>query len=233
MGYLPQKDADLLAWSNNMKLLISADAEAFGLSVAQATQYSTAQADFQAKFSLAYNPPTRTRVTVEQKELSKRSLIELTQEFVRIIQATPTVTDDQRRALAITVRKHPEPSPIPTEMPEMDILSVTGRTVKARLHSATHEGRAKPPLVKAAYLYTFVGETSPEDLSEWQFRGETTKTTFEITFPASVEPGTKVWLTACWVNARGQSGPARDPMSTHIQFGGVSLTNNANLKVAA
>jgi len=148
--------------------------------------------------------------------------------------ANPNITDVQRQALGLRIRStNHTPIPAPTEMPEMDILSVTGRTVRARLHGETIEHRRKPTGCTGAYIWTFAGENPPEELSEWVFWSQTTKTTFEIEFPVSVEAGSKVWLAAGWVNAKGQIGPVCDPVSTFTQFGGLTLTVTSAKKKAA
>jgi hypothetical protein len=38
-------------------------------------------------------------------------------------------------------------------------------------------------------------------------------------FPASVEAGSKVWLTAFWINPLAMSGPAATLLSTHLPRG--------------
>jgi hypothetical protein len=40
-----------------------------------------------------------------------------------------------------------------------------------------------------------------------------------VVFPASVAPGSKVWLTAFFFNPRALSGPAATPVSTYLPGG--------------
>src|SRR5262249_3116323 len=102
-----------------------------------------------------------------------------------------------------------------------DIVSVTGRTVKIRLHDSTDASRkGKPPGVKGAQMFSFVGDEPPPGIAGWNFEGNTTETITTIVFPESVAPGAKAALTAQWFNERTQPGPGCDPVGTNIQFGG-------------
>jgi hypothetical protein len=56
-------------------------------------------------------------------------------------------------------------------------------------------------------------------VSDWQFWGNTTKTSVEVEFDASLTPGTVVWFTAFWYNPRGESGPGCAPVSGIIAGG--------------
>lgn len=232
-SFLPSTDTGLLDWAANFGLKITATPAVFGLTPAQATAFEAFRLSYANLLAKVLDPAQRTQVIVSQKDEAKRALRNNASELSKIIQGQATVTDAMKIDLRLNVRKSPTPIPVPDEMPEMDILSVTGRTVKARLHSATIEHRRKPNGVSGANLWTFVGETPPEELSGWLFQGTTTRTLFEIEFPVTVEQGSKVWLAAAWFNPRGQTGPVSDPVSTFIQYGGVTLTNTQNLKKAA
>ena len=105
----------------------------------------------------------------------------------------------------------------------MDFVPTGTRTIRIRLHNETVLRRKKPEGVKGATVFYHVGETAPEQLSAWTFHESTTKTILNVDLPASVEPGSKVWFTSFWFNPRSQSGPDCTPMSTFLQFGGLSM----------
>ena len=52
------------------------------------------------------------------------------------------------------------------------------------------------------------------------FVATTTDTTVQIAFPPS-DNGDTVWITAMWVNAKSQTGPAATPVSVNLPAGGV------------
>jgi hypothetical protein len=122
------------------------------------------------------------------------------------------------------VRSAPSPIPPPADAPGLDILSVSGWTVKIKLHdTASSAKRGKPPGVTGASIFSFVGAEAPADIGSWQFEGNTGKTKGTVTFPNTLAAGAQVWITAFWFNGRKQSGPACAPVPTNLQGGGVSL----------
>jgi hypothetical protein len=94
--------------------------------------------------------------------------------------------------------------------------------VKLRIHGGKSLGRGKPPGVKGSSILSYVGENAPDEMSQWKFEGNTTRSTLDVEFPPTVPAGAKVWLTAFWFNPRMQSGQACTPQFTNLQYGGLS-----------
>ena len=231
-NYLPTTDADLLAWSGHFNSLINATATAYGLTAAQAAAYTAAQQAYADAYQSAYEPTTRTSPVIERKNLARDELRQMSRAYVRIIQACPLVTDEQRRALKITVPKTPTPNGVPTVAPAVDLLGMNGYTMSVGIHDSDPSNkRGRPAGTAAAWVYTFVGETYPSDPSLWAFQGGTNKSTFDIIFPNTVPAGSQVWVCAAWINTHQQAGPVCRPVSTNIQGGGV--TAPSPMKLAA
>jgi hypothetical protein len=141
--------------------------------------------------------------------------------LARIVQATPTVTPEQKSDLGLTVRDvEPSPIPPPASAPEVLVLSAVVRTLRVRLiDPANPTRRGKPLGVAGASVFSYVGETAPADLSAWKFEGSSSRTSFQVEFPATVAAGAKVWVSAFWFNAKQQQGPAATPQSANIPGG--------------
>lgn len=232
--FLPSREAQLVTWTTNFASLLVANNVLYGVPLGEANAYKTLSDDFIAAYNVAQNNQTRSPANIIAKNQKKALMIESARALSRQIQGTQSVTAQMKSDLGLNPRTNvPTPIPAPSEMPEIDILSVTGRVVKARLHGETIDHRRKPDGCTAAYIWTFVGETPADDLSSWAFWGQSTKTMFQVDFDSSVEPGSKVWLAAAWINAKGQLGPVCDPVSTYTQFGGVTLTMASAKKKAA
>jgi hypothetical protein len=221
--YLPTREADLLQWSANFDARITAGAASYGLTPAQATVYNGLHSAFQQAWQKANENLTRTPAAIQTKKDAKKALISGEggiRELAGIVQEYPGTTDTERVELGLTVRAEPSPIPVPQEMPGLDIVSVTGRTVKIRIHDASSpSSRAKPDGVLGAGVYSFVGATPAESLDDWTYEGSTTKNIINIEFPASVPAGSKVWLSAYWFNPKVESGSPCEPVSTHIAGG--------------
>lgn len=218
--YLPSRDALLLDWSNNFHSMISSSPTTYGLTAGQATSYGTLNTSWSNAYTTATAPSTRTRGTIAAKNAA-RTLLKANARFLaRIVQATATVTAQQKIDLGLTARDV-IPSPInpPTEAPVLEIVAALGRTLKVNLRSVGSDRRGKPDGVHGASLFSFVGATPPADIEAWTFQGSTTRTSFDVEFAPAVPAGSQVWLTAFWFNPRSQSGPACTPISAYIAGG--------------
>jgi hypothetical protein len=221
LKFLPSRDAELVTWSNNFKVKISAAPTTYGLTAAMATAYTTLHNNFVTAYNTANDPLTRSPVNVTAKDTAKAALIANARMLARTVQGTSTVTAAQKEDLGLNPRDNqPSPIPVPASAPDIDIISTNGNTVKIRLHEAGEPTkRGKPAGVAGAAVFSHVGATAPTDEADWKFEGLTTKTALDITFPAATAPGSKVWITAFWRNPRDQSGPAATPVTTNIPGG--------------
>lgn len=211
------KDADIVAGSANFAGLIASGFASYGLTTGQATAFGTLNTALQAAHTAAVNPSTRTPVTIEARRVAIGNMRASAILLAKIVYATSTVTDAQLVALGLLPRSSRAPIPAPATAPVIDIVSVTGNTVKLRLHAAGDSTkRGKPAGVNGASVFSFVGATPPDQESEWTFEGIAPKTIVDITFPAGTAPGAKVWFTAFWFNNRKQNGPAAAPVVTNI-----------------
>jgi hypothetical protein len=222
-SFLPDKDAALLAWSVNFVARISEAPSDYGLSLVLVTAYIALHDAFAAAYQTAVDPITRTKGKVAAKNAARTALKADARLLAKIVEGTATVTDEQKIDLGLNVRKTPTPVPVPSASPNLDVVSVVGRTVKIRLHGDEPGRRGKPDGVKGASLFSYVGATPPEDVGAWKFEGSSTRTEISVEFPATVQPGTKVWLTAFWFNTKSQSGPACAPVGTYLSYNGLSM----------
>ena len=150
-------------------------------------------------------------MAVSEKNDARTALKNSARLLATIIQGQATVTDAQKIELGLTVRSAPSRIPRPADAPALDIVSVERRTVHLRLHDATDASRrGKPAGVAGATLFSFIGPTPPSNPNDWKFEGNTTRTTFDVTFPDSVAPGTQVWVCASGERPRPRAArPAR------------------------
>ena len=224
LSFVPNNDDKLLAWSVNFSAKLTAAPVTYGMVAAQATQYSTAHTAFATALTATKNPDTRTKASVNTKDLAKASLMVLARGFGKMIQANPNVTDALKIGMGLTVRAKPQPRPTPQTAPVIEVISVSGWTLKIALKAAADEKtRGKPVGVNGANVFSFVGPTPPSDMSQWKYEGMTGKTTVDVELPSSVPGGSRVWLTAFWFNGRKESGPAAPPIGTNLQGGTVSM----------
>ena len=212
-------NAQVVAGAANFASLIATGFASYGLTTAQATAFGTLNTALQSSYSEAIEPTTRTRVTIAQKNLALRNMRANAVLLAKIIYATPTVSDAQLIGLGLLPRATRTPIPAPTTAPVVEVGVVSGRLVNLRLHSADSERRGMEHGAKGANVYSYVGATPPADARDYFFEGMTTRTNTQVLFPHSIASGATVWLSARWVSARGQLGPASAPVSFTLQGG--------------
>src|SRR4051812_34286236 len=99
--YLPAKDADLLAWAQNASTLITAAPTSYGLTVGIASTFSGVVTGFDGALSVALAPSTRTRGSIATKNEKKKLLKANARAWAKIVQATSTVTPQQKLDLGL------------------------------------------------------------------------------------------------------------------------------------
>ena len=220
--FIPGREPELVTWSTNFDQKINAAAVSYGLTVAQASAYTAKHTAWLSSYQAANNPDTRSPSKVIAKDSAKTALISEARMLARIVQATPTVTPEQKSDLGLTVRDvEPSPQPIPPFAPTVVALSSTGYTARVRMIDPNNPTkRGKPDFVDGIAVFSFVGDEAPTTEAAWKFEGNMTRTTVDVQFPSTTASGAKVWFTAFYFNEKKQSGPAATPVSINLPGGG-------------
>lgn len=222
-NFYVRPDAEFVTASANFASLISTSPGDYGLVASQSTAFGLLNTTLQAKYQTAIEPTTRTSVAIAEKDQARAAVRESAIALSKIIYATSTVSDAQLNALGLRPRPVRAPRPVPDTAPVIEVVSVTGRIIKVRVHEAgAATKRGKAPGATSAGIFAFAGPVAPTDPALWSFQGLCTRSMVEIELPLTVAAGTTVWLTAVWYTARGQSSIAGAPISTIIQ-GGAAL----------
>jgi hypothetical protein len=223
MNFYRKKNSELLTASADFHTAIAADFASLGLTSAQATAYGVVNTAFATAYGVATDPATRTSAAIEARNQARENLVTMAKQLSDNIINNPAVSNATLMELGLDPRRERTPIPPPTTSPDIDIVSVVGRTVKIRLHSAGSSRRGKPDGVNGVAIFSHAGATAPASINDWTFEGNSGKTIVDVVFPDTVAPGSLVWFTAFWFNNRKQSGPACDPVSINIAGGGVSM----------
>lgn len=218
--YLPATDEGLRTWTANFSAIIKVNYAELNLTEVQASTYGDQQTDYEAKLVAAIDPLTRGNRTVFLKDEARTLLVATTRSYARQINNTMSVTDAQRQALGLHIRDTtPSSVGVPGESPVVFAELIRNRRVKLTLRQNSNL-RAKPAGVADALIFTHVGPTAPGVGSDqWQYAATISRTTMTLTAPPS-ETGDTLWISAFWTNAKGQSGPASEPVSVNLPAGG-------------
>jgi hypothetical protein len=214
-------DAELASGAANVVAIVTPVPATYGLTAPLVTSYTTLSTSYSSLLALATAPATRTSVAIENKNLAKRSLRAATVNLSRIATATPTVTNAMLMGLGFNQRLIPTPRPVPPTPPAIEVLAVAGRVATVRVRDTATEGRGLPFGARSANVYSYVGPAAPADPRAYHFEGPTTRAKFQLVFPNDVPSGATVWLSASWVNGRGQASVGSVPISFTLQGGAV------------
>ena len=214
-------EAELASGAENVVAIVTPVPATYGLTAPIVTSYTTLTNNYVSLLALATAAPTRTSVSVENKNQAKQQLRAASVNLAKIITATQTVTNAMLLGLSMNERLIPTPRAVPPTPPTVDVVSVVGRLANIRVHDATSESRGMPFGAASANVYSYVGPVAPTDPRQYFFEGSTSRAKAQILFPNDVPSGATVWLSACWVSARGQRSAGSTPISFTLQGGAI------------
>jgi hypothetical protein len=186
-----------------------------------AASFTALHSAWNSAYQTAKDPDTNSKSNTAAKNSAKEAMIDGPggiRALARTVQGFAEITPESLTELGLTVRDtEPSPIPAPATAPVLTVVSRFNRTVKIKLKDAANpDNRGRPDGVDGALVFGHVGENPPVGMDNWSLKANATKTTVDITFPDSVAPSSKVWITAYWYNPRGASGPACPPISTNL-----------------
>ena len=221
---IPTRDADLNNFAGNFARVITASPTTYGLTIEIAAEFTALQEAFASAYLRQADPMTKGPAAAFAKKEAKAALLASLRPLCKVAGNFPGVTPEQRQALGLPAPdRTPTSIPAPGEAPLLEILSTDGHQSRVRLSSRDSERRSKPEHVTGAQLFLHVGNTIPVGNDAWTYFGSYTKTDFTVNLPSHLAPGTTVWLTAQWYNAKAETGPAARPTSTQVNYGSIKL----------
>ena len=215
--FIPNRDAECLAWMHANSTYVSANAVALGVGTTRATAYLDAVGVFDNAVSDQQTALAAARAATDSKDASRVDAEALAREVAAIIQSNPAVTDAQRNAAGLPVHDESRtPVPPPTAVPVFKVD--TGERWKHTIRIGFGEGasRAKPDGVHGYEVYSNVGSaTPPADLSACNYVMTATKGTITIPY-AGTDLGKMAWYIIRCVNTRGERGPVSETVGATI-----------------
>lgn len=217
MDFIPAKDSDLDAWSQNFDTLITDTPTAFGLVSGDATAFHTLAAAFTAALAASTNPATRTSVTVATTKTARAALVFKARALAKVVNGDPDTTNSQRTNLGLTVRDSvPTRIVPPTTVPVITNDGTAGFLTQLRVvDEATPTKKAKPHGVLGMELFYQVAGTLPTGVAAMKYAGLHTRSIGSIPWDGA-DVGKTFYLIGRWINARGEPGPISDVVSGTI-----------------
>jgi hypothetical protein len=102
--YIPRTDSDFDKWFAKFLDYIIKNSEKIGLSKHEVTELKASHAIWEESLLQHHLAQASARKATETKERQRKSSVKAIRKYVRIMQARPATTNEQRRALGITLK---------------------------------------------------------------------------------------------------------------------------------
>ena len=225
--FFPRRNVDFVAWSGNLRRRLVAEPQANGVTEQQAARYAALDDALSAAFGRTANPKACSTADRVARDQARAAAEEAARELSGMIKAQSAVSAERKSLLGLNPRgrggRHAAIRP-PERPPAVTLAVVGARRVEVHMFDLDVARRRRPKGAAGAMVWTFTGESAPDDIGRWQCRGGTTKPTLTIDFPAHLPPGTRVWVRAVWISPRCAHGPLSAAIATRLPGEGVCLS---------
>lgn len=206
--YVPPRDTDFASWADNFATLITASPSTYGLDAIAAAAIQAENDAFQAAYTLAINPGTRTPVTVAAKDSARISAQALMRVYASQIRLNPGVTNADKIDLGLNLPNPiPSPVPAPTSFPVIDLVQASPLVHQFKYQdSILAVGKQKAPGAIRMELRASAGTVPATDPETMVTIMNPTKSPFQYAWDAG-DAGKLATYAGRWVTRRGLVGP--------------------------
>ena len=215
--YLPRPDADVLAWAVNFETYAEAHQAALGLTAEELQSVADAVTTYDTQYNGHVSARAAAEAARQSKDLARETLESVVRPLVKKIQASPSVNNGERAALAISVPPaRRSPVPAPESRPTGDVLTTQRlRHTLTFRDEATPTTRRKPYGVTGCEIWRTIAPTPPTDPSQLAYLGTATRSRYTVDFAGS-DAGQTAHYMRRWVNTRGEKGPWSETISATV-----------------
>jgi len=222
--YLPRPDAEYDEWIQRFAAYCEANAAALGLSDGQADTIRADKNGWHNAYVSHQEAQAAARGKRETKAHERDRSEASCRQFARMIQANPDVTDEQRKALGLTVRDD-KPTAIPAEAVETSAPPLLrldwSQRGRCTIHFGPNPGNERknglPHGRKGVKLWFHLGTFSdepPQADDDWRYLADDTRSPY-VHVLAGSEPVT-VAYRAQYFDTKMRPGPFSDPAEATI-----------------
>ena len=215
--YIPPKDAAYDAWASNFSSLINAAPATYGLVAGDAAIIVAAFNAWHAAYVLVTAPSTKTKTTVQDKNVQKQSSMATFRGYAITIRDNMAVSDADKVALGLNLQNNARsPILVPQTQPLLSLIGATPLSQTMRYADAnTPDKRSKPFGAAALEIWQYTGVSVGTD------PGLATKVATITKQPVGIgqvsgNVGKIATYWGRWIGKRGDVGPWSNPVSMTI-----------------
>jgi len=213
MGYLPRDTLSLDAWLANFVAYVVLNQVLLGLTVQEVSDIVAALTEWQLKLAAHQAAELAAASAVDDKDTAKADILALVHPMVAKLQATASVTDGMREAMAITVRDGTLTTLSPDYVAQLTapivLLNAANRgqmSVAFGSNPANEHENAKPKYIRGAEIYfaqNGIPGSDPE-AGPWEYAGQDTNSPY-VHYGPMATSGT-IAYRARWIDRLGRPG---------------------------
>ncbi|MGL4551350.1 MAG: hypothetical protein ACRC33_09185 [Gemmataceae bacterium] len=205
--YIPQSDAEFDVWQANFVTYASANLSTLGLVASDLTPVSADQTLWGTTFTDHTAAQAAAESASQAKSQARNAYVSTVRALVRRLQASPSVSDAERRSLGINVKAARTPTPTPTSRPVASVA--VGDRLRHKVSftdESTPTSKAKPAGMMGCEVWVKIGDPAPSDPSQLRYMGLSTRTPYVAEFDGP-DAGKTAYYMLRWVNRQGEKGP--------------------------
>jgi len=217
MDYIPKADPEFNDWAKIYAEYININHLALGLTAAQNTDLQALFTAWKTDYDAHIAEQATASSFVEKKDDSRKFLEDKIREFTNLMQASSAVTDEQKAALQITIRKTTKtPTAVPSTRPVGIVDNRNRLEHKIKFFDEeTPNSIKKPDGVRACEIWHKIDGPPPVDESEVTYVASDTRTPYIVHFEGT-DAGKMAHYMLRWVNTRNEHGPWSETISVTI-----------------
>ncbi|MDR1984058.1 MAG: hypothetical protein LBQ28_04450 [Prevotellaceae bacterium] len=215
--FIPKADNQFLVWLKTLIAYLQTKFAEWGVPQTDVRDLETLASEFEDALGIAENPSTRTVVTIQAKNDARHAAESKTRVVLKAyVTYNPAVSNADRDAMGLPIHKTTRtPAPVPTDVPEAEIVLPSPAVVEIHFRSAESSHKAKPDGVHGAEFAWAILDTPPVDWKQLIHSAFDTHTPLRLTFEGS-ERGKTLYYALRWENTRGEKGPWSEIFSAII-----------------
>lgn len=217
--YIPASDSMFAIWLANFSALLTASPGTYGLTAPDAVIVDGVNTTFQAAYTAAADPATRTPVTVADKDAARAAAETVVRPYAVGISLDAAVTNGDKIAIGVTVRSTvPTPIPAPTVQPVIELMKATPLTQQLQIRQVGSTSKAKPAGSTSIEIARAIGTVAATDPAQLATVGLYGKTPLLQSF-AGADVGKVVTYAARYRTRSGPAGVSQaGPWSALVSF---------------
>jgi hypothetical protein len=208
--YVPSKESDFYPWSKNLVQVSTNNSQRWMIPAEDITILSTSGNNYETKYQIAFNPVTRTKITIQAKNDAKKSFTAVIREFcMGHLLHNRLVTNDDRDMLQLPIYDPtPTPVPVPVTSPvgQVDMGTHQRHVLHVTDSKEVSPRGGLPADVHAFETWRKMGGDAPQTDAEFTYLATSTTSSLTVDY-ALAEVGQRVWYRFRWLNTRNQPGP--------------------------